>query len=163
MVLYILCWCVLANGKQLNGKPHTLSTTYCSRSPHSCTGCTPPVHVTFRLTGKICYQKPHPWSAEQQILLPAVFFYRALLQWSTSVVYFNRVNRLWNFLPPIDLNLSLPTIRRNLKRTYWKHFETSFKSSDHCSFHLLCPCNRCRVTPSFLLFIVDHRHDFTQQ
>ena len=66
--------------------------------------------------------------------------------------YFNRVTRLWNFLPPIDLNLSLPTIRSDLKRTFWKHFESSFKSSDHCSFHLLCPCNRCRVTPSFSSF-----------
>ena len=44
-----------------------------------------------------------------------------------------------NFLPLIDLNLSLLTIKNNLKRTFWKHFEESFKSSDHCSFHLLCP------------------------
>ena len=66
--------------------------------------------------------------------------------------YFNRVTRLWNFIPPIDLNLSLPTIKNNLKRTFWKHFEERFKSSDHCSFHLLCPCNRCRVTPSYSSF-----------
>ena len=56
--------------------------------------------------------------------------------------------RLQNLLPPIDLNLSFPTIRSNLKRTVRKHLETRFKSSDHCSFHLLCPYNRRRVTPS---------------
>ena len=31
--------------------------------------------------------------------------------------YFNRVIQLWNFLPPFDLNLSLSTLKRNLKHT----------------------------------------------
>ena len=52
-----------------------------SRSLHSSTstvlirtGYTLPVHVTFYMMGEICYQKPHPWSIEQLILLPAIFF-----------------------------------------------------------------------------------------
>ena len=66
--------------------------------------------------------------------------------------YFNRVTRLWNFLPPIDLNLFLPTIKKNLKQTFWKYVEERFNSSDHCSFNLVCPCNRCRVIPSYSSF-----------
>lgn len=62
--------------------------------------------------------------------------------------YFNRVTRLWNLLPPIDLDLPLASIKRNLKRTLWEHFKNNFSPSNYCTFHVLCPCNNCRLTPS---------------
>ena len=62
--------------------------------------------------------------------------------------YFNRVARLWNFLPPIDLSLSLSTIKHNLKQIFWTHFKENFSSFNHCTFHLLCPCNNCHLIPS---------------
>ena len=62
--------------------------------------------------------------------------------------YFNRVTWLWNFLRPIDLNLSLSSITDNLKRLFWKHFQENFSSSNYCSFCILCPCNNCWSIPS---------------
>ena len=64
--------------------------------------------------------------------------------------YFNRVTRLWNLhvLPPIDLDLPLVSIKRNLKLIFWEHFKSNFSSSNYCTFHLSCPCNNCQLTPS---------------
>ena len=61
--------------------------------------------------------------------------------------YFNRVIQLWNFLPPFDLNLSLSTLKRNLKHTLWFYFKEHFSSFNQCTYHLLCPCNKCRLIP----------------
>ena len=62
--------------------------------------------------------------------------------------YFNRVTRLWNLLPPIDLDLPLASIKRKLKEVLWEHFKSNFSPSNYCTFHLLCPCNNCQLTPS---------------
>ena len=43
------------------------------------------------------------------------------IKWSQTLsrhFYFNRVTRLWNLLPPIDLDLPLASIKRNLKSEY---------------------------------------------
>ena len=57
--------------------------------------------------------------------------------------YFNRLPRLWNSLPPLNLNLSLHTIKKNLWQLFWTNFEHTFQSNMPCSFHLICPCSRC--------------------
>ena len=40
--------------------------------------------------------------------------------------YFYRLLHLWNSLPPIDLNLSFTTIRKQLINIFWKSFLTKF-------------------------------------
>ena len=57
--------------------------------------------------------------------------------------YFNRVARLWNALPPIDLSLSLPTIKLHLNKFLWSHFLEHFDSTNPCTYHFLCPCSNC--------------------
>lgn len=62
---------------------------------------------------------------------------------SSAHFYFNRLPRLWNSLPFIDLNQSLSTIKRNIKKVLWNHFLKNFNSDNSCSFHFCCPCTNC--------------------
>ena len=61
--------------------------------------------------------------------------------------YFNRIARLYNHLPVIDLSLSISTIKHHLTNYFWSHFINNFNSERAteraCTFHLLCPCYRC--------------------
>ena len=66
---------------------------------------------------------------------------------STKHFYFNRISRLWNTLPVINLTLPTSTILTRLKTYFWKHFIEHFDSSNPCTFHLLCPCSRCSNIP----------------
>ena len=61
--------------------------------------------------------------------------------------YFNRIARLYNYLPVIDLSLSISTIKHRLKNYFWSHFNNNFNSERACSFHLLCPCYCCIGAP----------------
>ena len=61
--------------------------------------------------------------------------------------YFIRIVRLWNSLPPIDLNLPIDLIKRNLYSLFWNHFTTSFESNNIHTLHMLCPCNSCSTIP----------------
>ena len=54
--------------------------------------------------------------------------------------YFNRIIRLWNSLPVIDLTLSLDTIKTQIINYLWTKFDTNFTSDSPYIFHLLCPC-----------------------
>ncbi len=66
--------------------------------------------------------------------------------------YFPRLVRLWNALPVVDLILSINTLRSKVKSFLWSVFLMNFNSDNSCSFHFLCPCNRCfliPVTPNF--------------
>ena len=56
---------------------------------------------------------------------------------TTGHFYFNR---LWNSLPPINLDLSISTIKNNLLQVFWNHFSSR---SIPCSLHYLCPCAKC--------------------
>ena len=47
--------------------------------------------------------------------------------------YFNRIPRLWNFLPPIDIRLSIATIKKKLRKLFWDKFITSFDSIVICT------------------------------
>ena len=57
--------------------------------------------------------------------------------------YFNRVPRLWNSLPPLELSLSFNTIKLHLKQLFWKHFIVHFNPTNLFSFHILCQCLNC--------------------
>lgn len=57
--------------------------------------------------------------------------------------YFNRVARLWNSLPPLDLSLSFNTLKFHIKQLFWNHFTAHFNPNNLCSFHIVCPCPNC--------------------
>ena len=61
--------------------------------------------------------------------------------------YFNRIIRLWNSMPIIDLTLSLSTIKILLTSYLWTNFSANFISDYTCTFHMLCPCYRCSKLP----------------
>ena len=61
--------------------------------------------------------------------------------------YFNRIARLYNYLPVIDLSLSTSTIKYRLTNYLWSHFTNNFNPERACTFHLLCPCHRCSRAP----------------
>ena len=72
---------------------------------------------------------------------------RHLSSSSSQHSYFNRLVRLWNFLPPIDISLSYPVLKAHLKSIFWTHFLTNFDSSLPCSLHIICPCCKCKALP----------------
>ena len=61
--------------------------------------------------------------------------------------YFNRLPRLWNSIPPIDLDQSLPSIKHTLHTYFWDHFLNNFHSDMPCTFHCVCPCAKCSILP----------------
>ena len=63
--------------------------------------------------------------------------------------YFHLISRLWKSLPPINLDASLFTIKSNLVKLLWAHFDSHFDSNNPCSFHYLCPCNSCHYSSNF--------------
>ena len=62
--------------------------------------------------------------------------------------FFTRFPRLWNCLPSIDLNKSLSLIKSDLINYFITHFQANFNSTNHHSFHFLCPCSSCSKLPS---------------
>ena len=57
--------------------------------------------------------------------------------------YFNRIIRLWNSLPIIDLNLPINVIKSKIKDYFWQHFITDFDPDNIRKLHYLCPCGSC--------------------
>ena len=68
--------------------------------------------------------------------------------------YFNRITRLWNSLPYIDLSLSVNTIKSILYNYFWNHFVQHFNPNNVHTFHYFCPCNRCSHLPHSTSFYV---------
>ena len=72
------------------------------------------------------------------------------LRTSTTIqchFYFNRIVRLYNHLPVIDLSLSINTIKNRIFNYFWIHFTHNFNSERACTYHFLCPCYRCSKEP----------------
>ena len=65
-----------------------------------------------------------------------------------SHFYFVRLPRLWNSLPPINLDLPIYLILRSLRESFWSHFLLHFNPDLPCTFHYLCPCAKCSHSPS---------------
>ena len=61
--------------------------------------------------------------------------------------YFNRLPRLWNSLPAINISLSYECIKSKVKEFLWAHFLTNFNTDNLCSFHFHCPCSKCTAIP----------------
>ena len=62
--------------------------------------------------------------------------------------YFNRLPRLWNALPIIDINLHPDNIKQKLLHYFWKHFEATFDSSNTCNLSFQCCCSKCNNQPT---------------
>ena len=60
--------------------------------------------------------------------------------------FFTRLPRLWNSLPPLDLDLSASQNISLLKKLFWSQFLNHFDSSNLCSYHLRFPCNKCFIS-----------------
>ena len=61
--------------------------------------------------------------------------------------YFNRITRLYNCSPVLDLSSSTNTIKHHLTIYFWTHFTDNFNSERACTYHFLCPCYRCSREP----------------
>ena len=61
--------------------------------------------------------------------------------------YFNRISRLYNYLPVINLSLSTNIIKRQISDYLWTQFSINFDSERPCTFRILCPCYRCSSLP----------------
>jgi hypothetical protein len=66
---------------------------------------------------------------------------------ATNTRKHNRLIRLWNALPIVDLNLSSDTIKQMVRNFLWSSFISNFDASSSCTFHFLCPCQRCMSVP----------------
>ena len=66
--------------------------------------------------------------------------------------YFNRIPRLWNSLPSLDLNLSLSSLKSKIREIFWSHFISHFDPHNECSYHYLCPCYKCSKMPISMQF-----------
>ena len=66
---------------------------------------------------------------------------------TSSNFFFNRLPRLWNALPIIDLKLNLPTIKYKLTNFLWNYFNHNFNPDNACTFSVVCPCSRCNKSP----------------
>ncbi len=65
-----------------------------------------------------------------------------------SHFYFNRIPKLWNRLPPLDLTLSPTSIKQVILKFLWSQFTQHFSSDNSCTYHFFCPCNKCSAIPS---------------
>ena len=61
--------------------------------------------------------------------------------------YFNRIPRIWNSLPPINLSHSTSTTKSKLLEHMWSYFLINFNPDIPCNFHFICSCNHCNCTP----------------
>ena len=68
---------------------------------------------------------------------------------TTRHFYFNRVVRIWNQLPFLDLTLSFNSLKSIVVDHLWNHFVCNFNSFNVCSYHFICPCNNCHLKSSF--------------
>ena len=61
--------------------------------------------------------------------------------------YFNRLPRIWNTLPIINLNDHPTRIKSKLSEYLWNHFWSNFDPAITCSFSISCPCLNCTKVP----------------
>ena len=57
--------------------------------------------------------------------------------------------------PPMHCCLPLPVLCSLIKSFFCSHFLLHFDPSNPCTFHMVCPCNKClnyKSTPNFILF-----------
>ena len=62
---------------------------------------------------------------------------------SSHYSFFKRVIHLWNVLPPINFDKSFSHIKSNITKNFWSHFNANFDPEVPCTYHIICPCNKC--------------------
>ena len=67
---------------------------------------------------------------------------------STRHFYFNRIIKIWNSLPPLDLDCPMSSLKSRLKDLYWDYFIDHFCVDSPCSWYRVCPCNNCALLPA---------------
>ena len=68
-----------------------------------------------------------------------------------SNLFFNRIPRLWNSLPSLDLSLPLSSIKLKLCHIFLTHFISNFDANNVCSYRYVCPCYKCSKMPVSLI------------
>ena len=66
---------------------------------------------------------------------------------TTRHFYTNRIARLWNALPSVDISQSYQTIKHQITSFLWDHFIANFDPNSPCTFHFICPCSSCYHIP----------------
>ena len=66
----------------------------------------------------------------------------------TRHFFFNRVIRIWNSLPYIDIQLPYSSIKRHILSIFWKYFLQSYSIDNPCSRCIACPCANCSKLPN---------------
>ena len=64
--------------------------------------------------------------------------------------YFNRLPRLWNSLPPMDLTKPFSSIKTAIYNYLWNHFKQNFLSTNPCTFHFCCRCTNWGLINNFV-------------
>ena len=65
---------------------------------------------------------------------------------STRHFYFNRVIRLWNKLPPLNLDLPLTSLKAKVNHLFWDYFIKSYSIHNPCTWYICYPCSTCICT-----------------
>ena len=66
--------------------------------------------------------------------------------------YFNRIARIWNKLPPQDINRPLASIKQSMIKELTDHFISTYDPNNPCTLHFICPCAKCSHFPQPPLF-----------
>ena len=66
----------------------------------------------------------------------------------TRHFFFNRVIRIWNSLPYIDIQLPYLSIKRQILDIFWQYFLQSYSVENPCSWCIVCPCAKCSYLPN---------------
>ena len=68
--------------------------------------------------------------------------------------YFSRLPRLWNYLPTINLEKSVMSIKSDITAFFWSRFQQTFDPSRPCTYHAVCPCARCSYLSLYLTTLI---------
>ncbi len=60
--------------------------------------------------------------------------------------YFNRVVRLWNSAPAINLDASFAATKAQITNFFWNYFTCNFDPDTRCTHYICCPCAICHQT-----------------
>ena len=77
--------------------------------------------------------------------------------------YFNRIVRLWNHMPTVDLSVSTNLIKTRLTAFLWNRFISTFNSDHLCSHHVICPAIDVLINQLPLTSMSCQTYDLTEQ
>ena len=74
---------------------------------------------------------------------------------NTTHILQDLIPRLWNYLPPVDLDQPFITIKTQIYDHLLNHFKSNFNQLDPCTFHYRCTCSNC-YTKTYLTNLTDY-------